>query len=158
MTVIIPVREHPEFIERAADFFASRWDIDRQLYADSLSEGMSTGAPVPRWYLMLRGDQIVGGFGLIDNDFMVRTDLCPWLCALYVEPHERGKRLGSAMLDHGRREAARLGFDRLYLNTDHVGYYEKYGWRHIGDFPHQSGADTRVYEADALRAPGEDSR
>jgi SAM-dependent methyltransferase len=29
-------------------------------------------------------------------------------------------------------------------------YYEKYDWRYIGDFAHQSGVDARVYEADAL--------
>jgi len=99
---------------------------------------------------MLRESEIIGAYGLIENDFMVRTDLYPWMCALYVEPTERGKQLGEKLLMHSRTEAAKLGFDKLYLNTDHVGYYEKYDWRYIGDFAHQSGDDARVYEADAV--------
>jgi len=148
---IINIREYPEWIERAADYFSSRWNIDKKLYLDSMSDSLSTEKPVPRWYLMLRGDNIIGGFGLIDNDFMVRTDLCPWLCALYIEPAERGLHRGAKLLAHGCLEAAKLGFAKVYLNTSHVGYYEKYGWRYTGDFAHQDGEDTRVYEADTLR-------
>ncbi|MCL2226132.1 MAG: GNAT family N-acetyltransferase [Oscillospiraceae bacterium] len=105
---------------------------------------------MPRWYLALSEDNIIGCYGLIDNDFMVRTDLCPWLCALYIEPTERGKQLGEKLLIHSRCEAAHLGFGKLYLNTDHIGYYEKYDWRYLGDFAHQDGSDARVYEVDAV--------
>ncbi|MDR3164558.1 MAG: GNAT family N-acetyltransferase [Synergistaceae bacterium] len=155
MTRIINIRECPEWVENAADYCSSRWSIDKNLYLDSMNDSVSTKKTVPRWYLMLRDTEIIdtkiiGAFGLIDNDFMVRTDLCPWLCALYIEPAERGRRLGAALLAHGRREAAVLGFEKVYLNTDHVGYYEKYGWRYIGDFARQSGSDTRVYEADVI--------
>ena len=161
MTRIINIREYPEWIEYAADYFSTRWNIDRQLYSDSMNVSVSTTESVPRWYLMLRGEtavsesaktapRIIGGFGLIDNDFMVRTDLCPWLCAFFIEPSERGNQHGAKLLTHSRSEAAKLGFDKVYLNTDHIGYYEKYGWRYVGDFAHQDGTDARVYEADAL--------
>ncbi|MCL2254155.1 MAG: GNAT family N-acetyltransferase [Lachnospiraceae bacterium] len=150
MVQIIGLRECSEWLEHAADYFSSRWGIDRRLYHDSMNIGLTTGDSVPRWYLMLSGDEIIGGYGLIENDFMVRTDLCPWFCALYIEPAERGKGLGARLLKHGRYEAAKLGYGKVYLNTDHLGYYEKYDWRYIGDFPHQCGDDTRVYEADAI--------
>ena len=150
MEHIINIREHPGWLEKAADYFSARWNIDRQLYVNSMNDSLATENPTPRWYLMLRGDEIIGGFGLIDNDFMVRTDLCPWLCALYVEYAERGQRLGSRLLAHGRWEAAKLGYDTVYLNTDHIGYYEKYGWRYMGDYLHQDGEYARVYEADAI--------
>ena len=148
MLNIINIRQRSDWLEHAADYFSSRWSIDKQLYLDSIKDSLTTENPVPRWYLMLRGDEIIGGFGLIDNDFMVRTDLYPWLCALYIEPHERGHQFGARLLAHCLYEAKTLGFTKVYLNTDHVGYYEKYNWRYIGDFAHQSGVDTRVYEAD----------
>ena len=152
MTHIINIRECPYWIDRSADYFSDKWNINRQLYFDSINDSLSTDKAVPRWYLILCGEEIIGGFGLIENDFMVRTDLCPWLCALYIEPAERGRGLGSDLLTHGRSEAAKLGYDKIYLNTDHIGYYEKFGWRYIGSFEHQSGEDTRVYEADAVPA------
>jgi len=146
---IISVREHPEYFDRAVDYFSSRWCIDRKLYEASISDSISTQNPLPRWYLMLRGDDIIGSFGLIENDFMVRKDLLPWLCALYVEPGERGKSLGSRLLAHGRQEVKALGFEKLYLCTDHVGYYEKYGWWFYGMEESEWGGKTRVYEIES---------
>ena len=147
---IINIRDNPEWIDQAADYYSSRWGIDRQIYLDSINDSIITSSPVPRWYLMLNENEIIGGFGLIENDFMIRTDLCPWLCAVYIEPSERGKQYGAKLLEHGRIEAGKLGFNKVYLCTDHVGYYERYDWRYIGDHPHQSGEDTRVYEADMI--------
>ena len=147
MTQIIDIREHPEWLDRAADYFSTKWHLPKKLYLDSISDSLSTENPVPRWFLLLRDTEIIGGCGLIDNDFMVRTDRTPWLCALYIEQDARGRQLGARLLAHARNAAHALGFDRVYLNTDHVGYYEKYDWRYIGSFAHQSGEDTRVYEA-----------
>gem|GEM_PF-209028 len=143
---IISVREHPEYFDRAVDYFSSKWGIDRKIYEDSISESIATSNPLPRWYLMLENDRIIGSYGLIENDFMVRKDLLPWLCALYVEESERGKALGSKLLAHGRAEAKKLGFDKLYLCTDHVGYYEKYGWRFFGMEESEFDGMARVYE------------
>ncbi|MCL2045864.1 MAG: bifunctional N-acetyltransferase/class I SAM-dependent methyltransferase [Oscillospiraceae bacterium] len=146
MLEIINIRDHPKWLDPGTDYFASRWNIDKQLYYDSIKDSLTTQNPVPRWYLLLRDEEIIGGFGLIENDFMVGTDLSPWLCALYIEPNERGQNLGASLLDHGVYEAEILGFTKVYLNTDHIGYFEKYFWNYIGDFPHQSGVDARVYE------------
>ena len=151
MEQIINIRECTEWLDRAADYFSSRWNISRELYLNSMNDSITTKHPVPRWYLLLRDDDIIGGFGLIDNDFMVRIDLCPWFCGLYIEPAERGQQRGASLLAHGCREAAKLGYDKIYLNTDHTGYYEKYGWCYKGNFAHQNGTDTRVYEADTLQ-------
>ena len=76
---------------------------------------------------------IIGNYGLIMNDFISRQDLWPWLCALYVDEAFRGRAFGAQMLEHGIQESRRLDFDNLYLCTDHIGYYEKYGWLYIGN-------------------------
>ena len=43
------------------------------------------------------------------------------------------------------REAGHAGFPRLYLTTDHDGYYEKYGWKRIEDGYDRDGAACRIY-------------
>ena len=142
---MINIRENPEYLDPAVDYFSSKWGIDRQIYYDSISNSITTDNPLPRWYLMSDGERIIGSFGLIENDFMVRKDLKPWLCALYIEESERGKALGSKLLAHGRQEAKLLGFDKVYLCTDHIGYYEKYGWSFLGYEDSEWGGKTRVY-------------
>ncbi|MDD4125053.1 MAG: bifunctional GNAT family N-acetyltransferase/class I SAM-dependent methyltransferase [Eubacteriales bacterium] len=148
---IIPVRESPEYIDRAADYFSSKWNIAKSIYQDCIVNSITTDSPLPRWYLMIKNNDIIGGYGLIVNDYISRQDLWPWLCAVYVEKNERGKALGSRLLQHGRREAAKLGFSAVYLCTSHIGYYEKYDWRYIGGAYDLNGNETRVYKADAIK-------
>ena len=63
----------------------------------------------------------------------------------------RGKALGS-LLAHGRGEAE-SGFDKLFLCTDHEGYYEKYGWRFFGMEESEWGGMTRVYVIESGKQP-----
>jgi len=72
---LISVREHPDYLERAVDYFSFKWGIDRKIYEESISDSLTTTNPLPRWYLLLEDDRIIGSFGLIDNDFMVRKDV-----------------------------------------------------------------------------------
>lgn len=152
---IISLREHPEYADAAAGYYSAIWGIPRAEYEKSIADAISTKRGIPRWYLLIDGEKFCGGFGLIENDFMVRKDLCPWFCALYVEQSLRGKQIGSRLLECGRREAAALGYKKLYLCTDHVGYYEKYGWEYMGDFESEFGGLTRVYTAETIPAPSE---
>ena len=146
---IISVRDYPEYLDRAVDYFSSKFSVSREIYYDSISNSLTTESPLPRWYLMKKNNNIIGSFGLITNDFISRQDLWPWLCALYVEESERGQRFGSILLEHGRVEAGKLGYAKVYLATDHVGYYEKYGWHYIGNGYSVVGDEpsTRIYEA-----------
>lgn len=143
---ISAVREHPEYAEQAIAYFSAKWSVPEEDYRKSITESLQTDAPVPRWYLMMKDEEIVGSFGLIQNDFVDRTDLFPYLCALYVEPTERGQALGARMLMYGQSEAKRLGYENLYLVTDHVGYYEKYGWEFAGMAGNTDGeGESRIY-------------
>lgn len=146
---IISVREYPDYFNKAVDYFSSKWGIERKIYEDSISDSLTTENPTPRWYLLIKGDNIIGSYGLIENDFMVRKDLTPWLCALYVDENERRKGFGRMLLDHARTEAAKLSFSKLYLCTDHEEFYERYGWRFFGMEASEFGGNTRVYEVES---------
>jgi len=151
---IISVREHQEYLDRAIDYFSSKWGINRNIYQDCISNSLNTESPLPRWYLMMKGDKIIGSYGLIVNDFISRQDLWPWLCAVYIEENERGQALSSRLLEHGLRESAKLGFSAVYLCTDHMGFYEKYGWQYIGQGYGVSGEATRIYKAESISQEG----
>lgn len=142
---IISIRDNKEYLSIAIDFFTAKWGIDRRIYDDCLSNSITTSSPLPRWHLLINQDKVIGGYGLITNDFISRQDLYPWLCALYIEDDYRGNNLGATLLDHARGEAFRLGYFKIYLSTDHIGYYEKYGWKYIGNGYHPWGDESRIY-------------
>ena len=83
---------------------------------------------MPQWYLVLESSRIIGGMGVIENDFHDRKDLTPNVCAVYTEPDRRCCGIAGALLQFVCRDMHEKGIDTLYLLTDHTGFYERYGW------------------------------
>ena len=147
---IISVRENPDWTERVIAYFQKHWasEDSAMVYDDCIRHCLDTASPLPQWYLLVDGDVIVGCAGLITNDFISRMDLYPWLCALYIEPEHRGHAYGSLLIEQGKKDAKAGGFSKLYLCSDHVGYYEHYGFRRIGTGYHPWGETSGIFEAD----------
>ncbi|MFP4975591.1 GNAT family N-acetyltransferase [Paenibacillus sp. CN-4] len=69
---------------------------------------------------------------------------------IFIDSSERGKGLGSLLLQHARKTAFQLGNKKIYLATDHIGYYEKYGFREIGLSNFEWVRPSKLYEHDTL--------
>lgn len=82
---ILKLREHSELASEAAEWFHSKWDIPVEEYAGSIQECLTGKSIVPQWYVAVENQQIIGGIGVIENDFHNRKDLTPNVCAVYVE-------------------------------------------------------------------------
>lgn len=145
---IISVRENPEYKNRAIDYFSSKWSVPRIIYEDSISHAITASVPLPQWYLLVKDDEIIGSAGLITNDFISRMDLYPWICGVFIEEKYRGNAFASLLLEKAKEDSRKAGFSNVYLSTDHIGYYEKYGFRYIGQGYHPWGEESRIYQAD----------
>ena len=142
---IIRLVDRPEMIGIMADWFNQKWGIPRESYIDSMDECLKGMAPVPQWYVALEGKRIIGGVGIIENDFHDRKDLSPNVCALYVEPDFRGRGIAGAMLNFVCEEMRKGGIDTLYLITDHTSFYERYGWEFLCNVNEDGGGTARMY-------------
>ena len=120
--------QHPELIEQAAAWFHAKWGIPEQAYLDSMREMLRGDSFVPQWYVMMDGQAIIAGLGVIENDFHDRHDLTPNVCAVYVEEAYRCRGIAGRMLQAACDAFAEAGIDTLYLLTDHTSFYERYGW------------------------------
>ena len=145
---IVSVREHPEMCDAAIAYFQEKWasEDSMMVYEDCIRKSLTSQTLLPEWYLMLDGEKIMGCAGLISNDFISRMDLMPWLCALYIDPEYRGHAYGSLLIERIRADAAHKGYDKLYLCSDHVGFYEKYGFARIGTGYHPWGETSGIFE------------
>ena len=147
---IISVREQPEYVETAITYFQKHWasEDSAMVYDDCIRHTVTAEAPLPQWYLLLDGETPIGCVGLITNDFISRMDLYPWLCALYIEEDCRGQALGRLLIEKCKEDAKAAGFRKLYLCTDHVGYYEHYGFVRIGTGYHPWGETSGIFAAE----------
>lgn len=126
--IFLKLREHKEYIQEAASWFQSKWDIPKEEYLKSMYESLLKGTTIPQWYIMLKDNSIIGGLGVIENDFHNRKDLTPNICALYVNEKYRRQGIAGHMLKQVCDDMKSLGVKRLYLVTEHTEFYEKYDW------------------------------
>ena len=126
----IKLRERPEWKQAAAEWFHSKWNVPTEAYLDCMDAYLS-GETEYGWYLCLDGDKIVGGMGVIENDFHDRKDLTPNVCAVYTEEACRGKGIAGQLLTIVVDDMKSKGITPIYLITDHTNFYERYGWEFL---------------------------
>lgn len=124
------LRERPEIKEYAAEWFHHKWGVPKAAYLKCM-EAYLDGETEYGWYLCLHGDRIVGGMGVIDNDFHDRKDLSPNVCAVYTEEEYRCKGIAGRLLDRVVHDLKAKGITPVYLVTDHTDFYERYGWEFL---------------------------
>lgn len=123
----ITLREMPEYKDAAADWFHSKWHVPKAAYLACMDAYLN-GETVYGWYLCLLEGKIIGGMGVIENDFHGRKDLSPNVCAVFTEEAFRGQGIAGRLLNMTVEDMRSKGVAPLYLVTDHIGYYERYGW------------------------------
>lgn len=121
------LRDIAEMKDAAAQWFHDMWGVPKEAYLECMDAYLA-GETEYGWYVCLDGDKIVGGLGVIDNDFHDRKDLAPNVCAVYVIEEYRCRGIAGKLLDMVVEDQRAHGISPVYLLTDHVGFYERYGW------------------------------
>lgn len=144
---IISVREHPQYMDKAIGYFQKSWpSVLPVIYEDCIAHSITAKNVLPQWYLLEKDGNLIGCAGLITNDFISRGDLYPWICALFIEEEQRGNEYGSLLIEKAKADARASGFKNVYLCTSHIGFYEKYDFKYIGQGHHPWGEESRIYE------------
>ncbi len=150
---LINVKDFKGGIEKGAKYIHSKWGNKENyiFYLDCIKHSSNEPTGLPRFFLMLKENEIAGCYALITNDFISRQDLMPWLACLYIEEHERGQRLSQKIFDHAKLEAKRCGFDTIYLSTFHDNLYDKFGWERMEDgYTWVEGKVSKIYSTPTL--------
>lgn len=125
---IIRLTDKPAIKDRAAEWFHEKWGIPLEAYQESMETCLTKKQPVPQWYMAMEDGNIIGGLGVIENDFHPRKELTPNVCAVYTEEGKRGCGVAGALLNCVCADMKERGIAQLYLLTDHTSFYERYGW------------------------------
>ena len=123
----ITLREKPELKLLAAEWFHSKWGVPMEAYLECMEAYLQNKTELG-WYLCLNSNQIIGGLGVIENDFHDKKDLSPNICAVYTEELFRCQGISGHLLNMAVEDLRTKGISPVYLLTDHIGFYEKYNW------------------------------
>ena len=92
---------------------------------------------------ILEEDKVIIILGLLDNDKLIGfislfkydgdeiKNLTPWYATMYVKKEYRNKGYSKILNDAILNEAKKKGYNRIYLKSNLVNYYEKFGAKYI---------------------------
>ena len=123
----ITLREKSDLKNVAAEWFHTKWGVPIEAYLECMDSYLKNETEYG-WYLCLDENQIIAGLGVIENDFHDRKDLTPNVCAVHTEEKYRGQGIAGNLLNMVVKDLKSKGIAPIYIVTDHVGFYEKYGW------------------------------
>jgi predicted N-acetyltransferase YhbS len=82
--------------------------------------------------------RLVGSASILATT-LTHQHLTPWLSSVYVPPEQRGRGIASALSLRAGAEAARLGYEILYLFTpSSANLYSRLGWTTFDTASHNS--------------------
>ncbi len=96
-------------------------------------------------FILADDENIVSFATLTKKDCIDDDSLYPWIGFVFTSSDYRGHRYSEKVICAACAEAKNQGFHTVYLATDHVGFYEKYGFEYVKDMPDIHGEISRVY-------------
>lgn len=91
--------------------------------------------------LLTDGGRLVSFLTFSERDCIDDNSLFPWIGFVYTFPEYRGHRL----IRRCEELAAEYGIEKIFVCTDHVGLYEKYGFSYMENRIDIYGDDSRIY-------------
>lgn len=88
-----------------------------------------------RVFVALEDNYIVGYCTIAKIDCIPDIKYTPYIGYIFVNEHYRGNRLSQKLIGSVIEYAKQLKFDKVYIVSDHINLYEKYGFIKIDEKP-----------------------
>ena len=95
-----------------------------------------------RVFVAHEDSEIAGYCTFAETDCIPDVSYTPYVGFVFVGEEYRGDRLSEKMIRFALEYAKETGFDRVYLVSDHVNLYEKYGFVKVDEKPAPWNPDT----------------
>lgn len=96
-------------------------------------------------FALVENEKVISYCTLSQKDCVEDDSLYPWIGFVFTMEEYRGHRYSEVIIKHALEKASSLGFDKVYLATDHIGLYEKYGFQYLETRKDIYNEDSRIY-------------
>lgn len=90
-------------------------------------------------------DHIAGYCTIAKTDCIPNIAYTPFIGFMFVDENYRGKRLSQRLIIYAMEYLKELGFKEVYLVSDHINLYEKYGFKVIDKKIAPWGEEEKIY-------------
>lgn len=141
MIKIYDIKERKEFLEEIAILTQRQWG-NKQLSEDEYNlkikkkiDKMIDNLNNPFYckLILLDDDKLLGFVSIFPTDGKERLDLTLWYATMYVKEEYRGLGYSKILNEAILKEAKKRSFKKIYLKTDLINYYEKFGFTYLED-------------------------
>ncbi len=96
-------------------------------------------------FVMADREKLVSFCTLTQRDCIKDDTLLMWIGFVFTAPEYRGNRYSGMLIDYACEEAEKQGYDKVYIATDHIGLYEKYGFTYLETRTDIYDEESRIY-------------
>lgn len=90
-------------------------------------------------------DKIVGFCTFMKTDYYPENRYSPWISSIFVDEAYRGCRISEKMIKTVIAYAKEQGFSKVYIPSDIIGLYEKYGFEKIDKLQNYGGDIDNIF-------------
>lgn len=135
MVKIYNIKEKTEFLREVAILTQKEWGKkinSKKEFEEKINKKIKKiinnfDNPLYCKLLLLDNNNLIGFISIFPTDGEERKDLSPWYATMYVKEIYRGKGYSKILHNAIIEEAKKRGFKKLYLKTDLINYYERFG-------------------------------
>ena len=135
---VVDLRRRPDLAATVADRVWQAWWKPKgrplSVVDDLVAENLGIG-PIPSALVAHRGGEFLGTASVIACDLDTRPRYTPWIAAVWVEPSQRRRGVGGALVRAAADLVHALGRDRAYLCAmpENHAFYVRQGWQIVED-------------------------
>lgn len=98
-----------------------------------------------RVLVAIENDEIAGYCTVSKTDCIPNVEYTPYIGFMFVGEAYRGRRLSQELIQNAIKYLKELGFEQVYLVSDHINLYEKYGFCVIDRKIAPWGEEEKIY-------------
>lgn len=96
-------------------------------------------------FALMDEDGIWGFCTLLKTDYYPENRYSPWISTIFVDEQKRGAKLCGSLIAAAIAHAKVTGFTKVYIPSDMIGFYEKFGFEKIDELLNYGGDVDNVF-------------
>ena len=120
----------------------SSWSAGKFLANSMINNSFSEWERV---IVSIENEEICGYCTVTKTDCIPNVAYTPYIGFMFVGEAHRGNRISQKMINFAMEYLKSIGFERVYLVSDHENLYEKYGFRVIDKKIAFWGGEEKIY-------------